>query len=167
MRSLRHRLFLGPTALLLAAIFFANQAFACCYAHAGLLRNLAVHQAGAATTGPAESKLPAAAAAAPAASEAGHACCHRGAADPADGPGSGNAADTGDHPDCSGGACILKNGSAPTPQLASVAADLPYLTPALAFLALIPETPVRSPSVSAPRLDTGPPVYLRTLRLLV
>jgi hypothetical protein len=167
MRSLRHRFFLGPTALLLAAIFFANQAFACCYAHAGLLRNLGFYPAAAATAGPAASKPPAAATATPAASDAGHACCHRGAPATADGPGGGNAAETGDHPDCGGGACILKNGSVPAPQLASAAVDLPCLSPALALLAPIPETPVRASSVSAQRLDTGPPVYLRTLRLLV
>jgi hypothetical protein len=135
---LRGRDFRGPAVWLLAALFLAGQSFACCYATARLGRSLASLFA------------PAPAASASSA----HACCAKPAAEaPA-------------KPPCSR-TCCIQDASARAPQLASVPADLPAFGGIpLAFLPVVtlalPQVPV-----AAPAPDTGPPVYLKTLRLLV
>lgn len=63
--------------------------------------------------------------------------------------------------------CCLKAESQRAPQLASAPVDFPDLTgPAAPF---VPAPPIAnaSPTGIVPVADTGPPVYLRTLRLLV
>lgn len=135
MRTLRQGGFLGPAALLLAAVFFVAQVFACCQANARIGRSLVSLLA----------RTPAPV----------HACCAkaRAAAAPVK---SG----------CATGCCI-GDGARNAPQLASAPSDVPELSGPLAFL-----TPLIVPSVAhihspSPVIDSGPPLYLRTLRLLV
>lgn len=133
MRTLRQRGFLGPAALLLAAVFFVAQAFACCQANARIGRGLVSLFAPAPV----------------------HACCAK--AHPAAAPVKS---------DCARGCCI-SDGVRNAPQLASAPSDLPVLSGPLAFLAPLIAPSVANSERPAPVIDSGPPLYLRTLRLLV
>lgn len=83
-----------------------------------------------------------------------HACCAK------------PAAAAPEKPSC-GGACCIKDASVRAPQLASVPADLPdfAVLPALLIPTVTP--PLLPVALAVPPEDTGPPVYLKTLRLLV
>lgn len=122
----------------LAAVFFAAQVFACCYSTARMARALV-------------SLL-----SAPAATQA-HACCARSA----------SPAPAAPEKTACGKGCCLQDGSGRAPQLASVPSDLPApLEVPAAFAAEVTYAlpPARG---EAPVADTGPPLYLKTLRLLV
>ena len=132
---MRHRGFRAVSASLLAAIFFAAQAFACCHAN---------REIGRAVTSLFAHPAPAA-----------HACCAKAASAPVP-----------EKPGCEKECCIQDAGRN-APQLASEAVPAPAFPLAVAFLTL-PRAPAPVPArCDAPIKDTGPPVYLRTLRLLV
>ena len=133
---MRRRRYFSPLALILAAAFFANQAFACCYANARFAHSVASLF----------SPRPAA-----------HACCDKKAAVPET---------QGQKPPCAK-ECCLKSETRGAPQLASAPADLPDLLGPAAPLAPAPAFAIGFRPAPALIADTGPPVYLRTLRLLV
>ncbi len=139
MRSLRRRGFLGPAALLLAAVFFAAQVFACCQMNARIGRGL--FSLFTRTSQPA------------------HACCARSAAterEPA----------APAHSGCAG-QCCLQQSVQHAPQLASAPGEAPAFPVSLALLPTFNETPVAVGEWPPTVIDSGPPLYLRTLRLLV
>lgn len=130
--------FRGPAVWLLALLFLAGQSFACCYAPARLGRSLVSLFAPA---------------------PAAHACCAKPASaePPAKSPAQAPCSRT----------CCIKDASARAPQLASVPAGLPVFAGIpLAFLPIVTLALPRVPQ-ALPAPDTGPPVYLKTLRLLV
>jgi hypothetical protein len=135
MRTLRQRGFLGPAALLLAAVFFVAQVFACCQANARIGRSLVSLFA---KTAP-----------------AAHACCAKKEISRAP-------AKSG----CATGCCISE-GPQHAPQLASVPSAVPELSGPLVLLAPRLGPPAALGEWPPSVIDFGPPLYLRTLRLLV
>lgn len=138
MRSLRMKRLQAYLALFTATVFFAGQAFACCMAN----RELASFLASAFRSAPAP---------------AAHSCCPQTDAAPEKSPG-----------DCVSKACCIQDAGHKPPQLASVAAEIPDLSghaPALLPLPPAPVLPAPLPALAA--ADTGPPGWLRTVRILV
>lgn len=132
---MRHRGFRAVSATLLAAIFFAVQAFACCHANREIGRAIASLFA---HPSPTE-----------------HSCCAKAAATPVP-----------EKPGCEKECCIQDAGQH-APQIASEAAPLPVIA-VTTFMSFAPHSPAPvSARIAVPPADTGPPVYLRTLRLLV
>ncbi|MBW8886424.1 MAG: hypothetical protein JF616_01595 [Fibrobacteres bacterium] len=130
---------LGPAALLLAAVFFVAQVFACCQANARLGRSLLSMFAR--TSQPA------------------HACCARAAArEPLAPPA---------HSGCAAGQCCLHQAAQNAPQLASAPSEAPVFSVSLVLLPAFIEPPVALGEWPPTVIDSGPPIYLRTLRLLV
>jgi hypothetical protein len=85
-----------------------------------------------------------------------HACCAK-TAPAAHAPGK---------PDCARECCI-QDAAKHAPQLASAPSEVPGLCGALAFSLPLPALRAADAMRPAPVADTGPPLYLRTLRLLV
>jgi hypothetical protein len=144
MQPLRHRRLQGPIALALAALFFASQAFSCCYANQRIGRALA--------------SVFAVAAAKPAAAPSAHSCCPRPE----------NAPAQAGHSGCAKGGCCIQDANQRVPQLASAPVSVPDLSGlAVAWLPAPALEPVSAAFVPQGKTGSGPPLYLRTLRLLV
>ena len=141
MRGLRHRRLLAPVSLLVAVLFFAVQAFACCYAPGRMVRAQAARSI---------------------VSSPEHACCAKRAA-PAESPASPAAPEKRG---CGQGCCI-QDAAKHAPQLASAPVEAPALAASFVRPAPLPVFPLPSRNLPATASDSGPPLYLRTLRLLV
>jgi hypothetical protein len=85
---------------------------------------------------------------------AAHACCAK------------KAAAAPENPPCSRSCCI-QDASVRAPQLASVPASLPDFAALPAVFLPVVTLALPDPPQALPPADTGPPVYLKTLRLLV
>jgi hypothetical protein len=139
MRTLRRHGFLGPAALLLAAVFFVAQVFACCQTNARIGHTLLSMFA---RTQPA------------------HACCAKAA------PAAREPFAPPAHSGCAG-QCCLHQAAQNAPQLASAPSEAPVFSLSLVLLPAFIDPPVALGEWPPTVIDSGPPLYLRTLRLLV
>lgn len=138
MPGFRNKRLQASLALFVATVFFAGQANACCMA----TRDLASLLSSAFRSAPADQA---------------HACCPKPEASPAKAEG-----------DCATKACCIQDGTQKPPQLASAPAGIPDLSGSgtLAFVRL-PAPALPAPLAARSAADTGPPVWLRTVRILV
>lgn len=138
MRSLRMKRVQAPLALIVATVFFAGQAFACCMAN----RELVAFLSSAFESAPAL---------------AAHSCCPKTEAAPEKSPA-----------DCASKACCIQDTGHKPPQLVSAAAEIPDLSgPTQAVLPLPPASVLPAPPPARAAADTGPPILLRSVRILV
>jgi hypothetical protein len=143
MHGLRNKRVQGTLALFTATVFFAGQAFACCMA----TRDLASLLASVFKSAPAASA---------------HACCPKPEA------ASSGASGSSGKPDCASNGCCIQDAGHRAPQLASAPAEVPELSgPVIAHLDPFIAFVLPAPAPARMAADTGPPSWLRTVRILV